>query len=451
MKLNIAYVPVGVGTFHMECAARIFEESKSLLRQVTETLENTVLWIPETILLTVDAVSSFLQDRHPDLMILQNVTFANGAYASVAARLTQGDILLWTVKEPVSDGSRLRLNALTGAFSAGNALRGMGRENFFWLLADPAEKKAQEEIGAVLRAAYVKKKLRETRLAAIGLPPQGFGFGQAGERELLKTFGVTLESIEARELMECARQISDQEADKALNTLSTGLKRLEDLPAQNVRDFARLYLAYTDYVEKHHIDAVASRCWPDFFTAFKTPVCAVLALLNSHGTMASCETDAYGVLSMYIGKELSGKSVFFGDPVSLNEKENTLTFWHCGMAATDLAREDTGAVMGVHPNRKIGPVCDFGCEQAEHVTIFRVGKDPEGKFRFFAAAGKALDRPKQYQGVSLVVQPETNVIELTENAIKAGWEPHFAVVYGDISREIEILAKMLEISYQTVS
>lgn len=60
--------------------------------------------------------------------------------------------------------------------------------------------------------------------------------------------------------------------------------------------------------------------------------------------------------------------------------------------------------MGVHPNRKIGPVMDFGCEACEHVTIFRVGRKPDGSFRFFIAEGSALDKPKQFNGTSVVVK-----------------------------------------------
>ena len=41
------------------------------------------------------------------------------------------------------------------------------------------------------------------------------------------------------------------------------------------------------------------------------------------------------------------------------------TSWHCGMAACTLARKDTGARVGVHPNRKIGPVMDFGCQACD--------------------------------------------------------------------------------------
>lgn len=49
---------------------------------------------------------------------------------------------------------------------------------------------------------------------------------------------------------------------------------------------------------------------------------------------------------MFIGSRLTGRPCFFGDPVSLDERENTITYWHCGMAACNLARRDTSARVG---------------------------------------------------------------------------------------------------------
>ena len=93
-------------------------------------------------------------------------------------------------------------------------------------------------------------------------------------------------------------------------------------------------------------------------------------MLNDLGIASSCEADTYGALSMWLGMHLTKQAAFFGDPVSLDEKENTIHFWHCGTAACTLARKDTGAVVGVHPNRKIGPAMDFGCEAFPEATIF---------------------------------------------------------------------------------
>lgn len=80
----------------------------------------------------------------------------------------------------------------------------------------------------------------------------------------------------------------------------------------------------------------------------------------------------------------------------------------CGTAACSLAREDTGARADVHCNRKIGPTLDFGCKPEKQVTIFRIGKDGEGNFRFFIAKGEALDKPKQFNRTSVVVKTKTD-------------------------------------------
>jgi L-fucose isomerase-like protein len=217
---------------------------------------------------------------------------------------------------------------------------------------------------------------------------------------------------------------------------------LEQTPEKNRQDFARLYKAYKEYVEENHIGALASRCWPDFFTAFGTPVCAVLAMLNDLGVAAACEADTYGALSMYLAMQLTGQPCFFGDPVSMDEGENTITFWHCGTAACSLAREDTGAKVDVHCNRKIGPTLDFGCKPCKEVTVFRIGKDAAGKFRFFLATGEALDKPKQFNGTSVVVKTKASAERIVYESVEAGWEPHFVVAYGDVAAELEILAHM---------
>ena len=193
---------------------------------------------------------------------------------------------------------------------------------------------------------------------------------------------------------------------------------------------------------------MSSRCWPDFFTAFGTPVCAVLSILNDLGVSSACEADTYGALSMYMAQYLTKKAVFFGDPVSIDEKENSLTFWHCGMAPCSLAREDTGACAGVHCNRKIGPTLEFGCKEEKNVTVFRVGKKADGKFRFFISSGEALRKPQQFFGTSVVVQTNSDVSSLVTKAVKGGWEPHFAVAMGDIADELEILAGMLGIEVE---
>jgi L-fucose isomerase-like protein len=437
-----AYIPIGVPTFHQESARQAFDGSLALLRSLCADVA-----APEGPLLSVEAVAAFLDTVDPDLIVLQNTTFANAAYTEeVLHRFREAPILLWTLREPVIDGGRLRLNSLTGAYSAANAIRTFRKEPFTFVFGGPEEDGVRADVAACLRAAKLKFDLAHMKLAQIGHTPQGFGFGRAMDLDMRKTFGVQLTSIEVRELIDRAKRYSDEACGAYLADAAGRMKGLEQTPERNRRDFARLYMAYENFVRENGVGALASRCWPDLFTEFGTPVCAVLGILNDLGVAAACEADAYGALSMYIGQQLSGRPAFFGDPASMDERENTVTFWHCGTAACSLAREDTGACVGEHCNRHIGPTLEFGCAPSPRATVFRVGRRPEdGSFRFLIETGEILDHPQQFIGTSLVFRPDGSAEELVRRTVRDGWEPHYAVVFGDVSRELRILADMLNI------
>lgn len=437
---QVAYVPIGVPTFDLERAEIEFEKSIKLISKLTP---NGVY--PEKMLLSIDLLVEYLESINPSLIILQNITFANSAYASEVLKRFSCPIILWTLRENITLGGRLKLNSLTGAYSAGNALASFRDGNFEYIFGASEETIVEEKLNSTIKAAKLKNDLSRLKMVSIGHTPQGFGFGRALDVDMLKIFGVNLDSIEARELINKAKEFTDDECMEYLDEAKKVMVGLNNIPEKNILDFAKLYKSYKDYITKNNIGALSSRCWPDFFTEFGTPVCSVLAMINDLGVAASCEADTFGALSMYMGMNLTKKAVFFGDPVSLDENENTITFWHCGTAACSLANGDNGATIGVHPNRKIGPVMDFGCKPCENVTLFRVGKKSDGNFRFFLSRAKALDKPKQFLGTSIVVQTDNNAQEIVYESVKAGWEPHFVVIYGDVVNELKILANMLNI------
>lgn len=439
MNIKILYIPIGVPTFHLESAQREFDKSVRLLKSI-----NPGVICPDKMLLDIDSLNDFLEGKNPELAIVQNVTFANAAYISQVLRKTHCPVLLWTLREPQSNGGRLCLNSLTGAFSAGNTLNALGR-NFEYLLASPDEAAAESKIKSFISAVALKKSVESLNILQVGHTPEGFGFGRALDGEMLKVFGARLISIEARELIDKAKLFSESDVSEYIERAKASINGLDKIEHKNVVDFARLFRVYDEYTKQNNIGALSSRCWPDFFTAFGTPVCAVLGMLNDLGVSSACEADTYGALSMYIASQLTGKASFFGDPVSINEADNSVTFWHCGMAPCSLAREDSGACTGLHCNRKIGPTLEFGCKAEKNVTVFRVGKRPDGSFRFFIAKGEALDRPQQYFGTSIVVKTQNNVGDIINRAVKEGWEPHFAVAMGDVSAELEAFAGLLNI------
>ena len=434
------FAPVGVGTFHMETAHAFFQESSKLLQEI-----DPEILIPEDILLSVDRLKAWLKGKTPDLIIFQNNTFANAAYMAEVLRTTDCPVLLWTLREPKGDGGRLRLNSLTGAYSAANIYREMRDGAPLYVFGSPEEASVRTEIEAAVRAARLRKELRSLRVAAVGQTPQGFGFGRALDQDLASVFGAELLSVEVRELIDRAKGFSPEDSKAYLEKSALSMTGLDKTPEKNLIDYGRLYRAYDEFVKENGIGALASRCWPDLFTSYGTPNCAVLSMLNDDGVAAACEADVYGALSMWMGMRLSKSPVFFGDPVAMDEETNTITYWHCGACACTLARKDTGAAVGVHPNRKIGPAMDFGCESFGDATVFRIGRKPDGSFRFFLFEGETVDCPKRYIGTSIVVRPEKDARALVEDSVRAGFEPHFAVIPGHIAKTLTDLAEMLGI------
>ena len=134
MSFCSVYIPVGVPTYHLETAQDHFERSCAMLRGVDPDFV-----CPDEMLLTLDKLRAYLDGLNPDLIVFQNLTFANAAYMAEVLRRYDCPMLLWTLREPVIDGGRLRLNSLTGAYSAANTLAAFDGRAFNWCFGAPEE------------------------------------------------------------------------------------------------------------------------------------------------------------------------------------------------------------------------------------------------------------------------------------------------------------------------
>lgn len=266
---------------------------------------------------------------------------------------------------------------------------------------------------------------------------------RALDAEVMSTFGTTLDSIEARELINKAKGYTEEELADELAEARKTIVGLEAIPENNVVNFARLYKAYKSYVGENHIGALCSRCWPDFFTEFGTPVCSVLSLLNANGVSASCESDAYGALSMFIGSDLTSRSCFFGDPVSMNEKEGTITFWHAAWLPCDLAARIPARRWVSTPTARSAPLWTLAVRPVSMSPSSVWAASRTAVSASSSAEGSALEQPKQFNGTSVVVKTVESAQGCRLWHRQGRWEPHFVVVYGQVANELEKLGNML--------
>ncbi|MDR1667542.1 MAG: hypothetical protein LBS03_07625 [Bacteroidales bacterium] len=442
IESKIVFLPLARTTFSMSDAEDNFKKSCILL----ENLVGKVCR-PAELLTSPEMLSAFADTvKAPDLVIYQCTTFIGGDFVSEITRRFCCPVVVWSLREPSIDGKRLKLNSLTGAFSAGNSLYMQGY-GYRFIFGNPDETAVALSFRQIFSAWSVVKKMHQMVVGIVGTQPPGFGFGAIDEALLAGKLGVRVVRTEAASLMKQALAYPPESFADAVTELKTKTKGWESVPEEHLEKYARLRKAYQEFVVRNNVKTIASRCWPDFFTEYGVPVCAVLSLLNDSGIAASCETDTGGAISMYIASELTGSAAYFGDPVAVDEACNAIVFWHCGAGATSLARREEGAGLGVHPNRKIGPTMEFGLKKGQ-VTVLRLGKGRDG-LRMMSMRGEALDEPQKFYGTSVTVRPLSGLpVEKVTEWIHDGWEPHFVVAYGDITEELRLLCSFLQIEFK---
>lgn len=441
MKLNVAFFSNGRLTFSVPDAEANKKASVGMLENVFGSIQSS-----EELLTSPEMVDEFAKTlTQPDLIVYQCTTFIGADFMTEITRCFKCPIVIWSVREPSIDGSRLKLNSLTGAFSAGNCLFSQNIR-FRFVFGNPDEESVKQSFNTIGAALKLVKKLKSLVIGMVGSQPAGFSFGAIDQYLLADIFGIRIVQTEAAEIMKEAAALAPEDYTSLLSELKERSVGWEKTPGENLDKYARLRKAYQNFIDRNKVKAIASRCWPDFFTGYGAPVCAILSMLNDNGIPSSCEADLGGVISMYMASELSNGAVYFGDPVAVDESCDGIVYWHCGAGASCLSRKKEGAGIGVHPNRKIGPTMEFGLKPGK-VTVIRLGKEKD-HFRMFAMRGEALDEPQKFYGTSIVVRPEGgNASKRICDIVQDGWEPHFIIAYGNIMDELRLYCNYMSIDF----
>lgn len=438
----VLYLPIGRKTFDVEAAETYRVQSVRWLQANCKKVITS-----NSLLTSVEELESFLEEikeREIDVIVYQSVTFTDGEFPAKVIEYFKEPVIVWSVREP-SVGGRLRLNSLTGGNSTSNVLRN-ANHLFTFVLGNPDEENLQRRLAVQFNVMRVIKALNKLKIGVVGDYPPGFFFSDADEEELHQALGVTLMKLDLHEAFNRCVELPEEEwADEIARADQqvVGLKREEE----TVRKFAQFSTYIKKQVKAENIQSLAMRCWPDFFTELGAAPCSTLSHLTEDGIAASCESDIHGSISMFILRELTGGTApYLGDLVHVEEAKNSVVFWHCGAGAYSLASPSTGATVGVHPNRKIGFALDFGLKSGE-VTIFRVSHTPNG-YRFLVMKGEALDTVQPFSGTSVEVELKTDVTDTVYQLMNDGYEPHYALIYGDVTEELVQLGRILGIATQ---
>ncbi|WP_067933218.1 hypothetical protein [Alicyclobacillus kakegawensis] len=429
-KLRLGFVGLGRKTFDTALASQYLDDSIHFLSEHCPRLTAV-----SNLVTDMEEVHEAVENLRGkiDVLIVQFTTFVDGRFIEALARQIRVPTIVWAIREPNRGvRRRLALNSLTGANLASHVLV-QEHVAFQFLYGDPGEAVTVNRLTALLRYFEAYRKMRSFTVVTLGDAPDGFQFSLP-HRRAQQQLGIHMESLDLQETFARAESVPDDAVISVLDDVRRRVRGLDRQPRDAVLKFAKMQHVLRQDLARLGADAVAVRCWPEFFTEFGAAACSTVSALIEDGIVASCEADVLGALSMDVVSCLTGSPAYLGDLVELDESTGAMTFWHCGAGAFSLARPTEGATAGEHPNRAIGFTLEFGLKPGR-VTIFRLGEDVDGGVRALVSSGTVLDEPQRFLGTSgrvVLDGPEPPLQRLTR-VLEAGWEPHYALAYGDVA------------------
>jgi L-fucose isomerase-like protein len=423
------------------------EQAQAVLRQVADAVRALGHESPaEPLMLTEWDIDRQLTPElvrkwhEADLVVVVIATFVGADMIVKIIKGMEDKVVLWAVPEPSVGLGRLQLNSLCGAIITNNALKLLG-QRIPVIYADPKSDEGRRELSSQIRVIRTVQALASTVLGVIGQRPSGYYPSDYDELQLLSQLGIRVKRIPLERAFDYGRQVPEEAGRVGVVEAQHLLVGSDTVDPQQMVQSVRAELGLRNLMRDEKLQALCVECWPQYMVDYGGAVCWANSRLIDDGSMAGCEADVHGTITMLIQKHLSGASPFFGDLVHLAH-DDRLVFWHCGAAPLSLAGETQRA--SVHPNRKVGLTVDFALK-AGSVTVLRLHRNASGQYLLMAIPGEALDDALYFSGNTVAVRPHTEAKRVLAELLSDGAEHHFAVGYGVELGDLERLAERLNL------
>lgn len=278
------------------------------------------------------ALRKFRIDDDLDGVILFSGTWVWSSNLIAAVRefaKTGKGIVLWTI--PGSEGWRT-----VGGLVMHGAFNEIGIEHRF-VYGNYDEPEQLRKIADYCRAAALKNKLNMATVGSFGGRGMGQTVGVADPSQVMRMFGIDIDSRDTTQLIECAKSIPEEEV-KALEPRL--IKLFGGLPEDDaVTDRSlRIYLALKKKMKELKFDYYTIQSFPGIGDDY-TATCFAQSLMLDDGIGTSTLGDFNTLLTTIALTELSGQSVYYGDLQAIVREENEIRIIGDGACPPSLAGE----------------------------------------------------------------------------------------------------------------
>jgi len=250
--------------------------------------------------------------------------------------------------------------------------------------------------------------------------------------------GPEIEHIDAYSLIRRAEQQSDEKKRGIVEQLRKEACVRADVREESLMKSAGLYLGLMELRNVLKLDAVNAKCQYEFSKEYGMTLCVPLSLAADSGLLASCEGDILCTVSMMILRYLTGQVIAYGDAITHEEKVVKLS--PCGFMPYSLGCGNK-EICNFMPGVGFTGLQNSFVMKPGRVTVIRLIEDI-GSYHllYFTGEGMVTQKRQGYMP-ALDVRLDGNADELLQNYSGQ----HYAICYGDVSDELEMLASILKI------
>jgi L-fucose isomerase-like protein len=309
--------------------------------------------------------------------------------------------------------------------------------NFRSVLGMP-EEAVFNKVTCFCRAASVVKKLKRCRAGLVGYTSMSIYPGTFDHLFMRTKIGPEIHHIDSYSVICRAEAIGIEERKAAADEIR-GMSCVScDVSDESLEKAAGIYAALKEICKTYRLDAINVKCQYEFSKEYKMVACVPLSALADTGVVSSCEGDIMCTVSMLILALLTGNVVTYGD--AINHIDNVIKLSSCGFLPFSMGCGKR-QVQNFMPHPGFTGIQTSFVMRPEKVTVMRLIEDC-GCYHMLYFTGQGMETELR-QGCmpALDVRVDGDIDTIVENYSGQ----HFAICYGDLSDEIEEIARMLKI------
>lgn len=344
-----------------------------------------------------------------------------------------------------------RNSGFVGTIESLNVIKKMDCRPFF-VVGSSLEDEPFEDMKKIVDAAKTRKDLKTARLAILPYRNNQMITTYVDEFRLYSQMGPVVDYVSVLQLKKAADSIDQTEIDNYVKEIKGNFKIDPRITDQNLSKSARASLGMQKIMDNLNIDGLAlSDLNEELHEVMGLRPCLYPKKLTLSGKVVGNEGDLGCTTGMYIMEKLTGKPVMFTEIFNYDRQDNTIVTGHAGPSNYLMA--ENNSKITITPDYElmdatsdiVGVWMEF-IGKPGRVTLLNLICTMDS-FQFTILGGQSLGGDIRLDGYPhYYIKVDPDIYDFINSNAEHGTSHHWAVVEGDIRKELSYLADMLNIN-----